>query len=155
MWREWCTWILSLSLCFVLAILKLLILDLTISFIYEVVNLIFYIFIFICCSCNNLTCTELATDTQKNRNKKELKEQRNSFRNFVESIEQDSFDSYTVCYLHKLGKEEITIESWATKCQVDAVQKAMDNGTHVHMLFNSTVCTHAFYSYCIVFLYWH
>ena len=75
----------------------------------------------------------LATDSQKSRSKKELREQRSNFRQILRTVEGDNFGEETV----KLGHHErVEIECWQSKRYYDTFCSVLGSGMNLHLAQN-------------------
>ncbi|CAH0555438.1 unnamed protein product [Brassicogethes aeneus] len=78
------------------------------------------------------TLKKLATDSNKYRAKKDRKQQRASFRDILQFIEENSSSNVTI----KFGKEEVTLDSWAKRKQYEELCKVLGPGINIHLTEN-------------------
>lgn len=77
----------------------------------------------------------LATDAQKFRAKKDRRVQRSSFRDILKSIEEGERPHVVV----RFGRERLTINSWCSKRQYDALCLVLGSGMNLHLTENDLV----------------
>jgi len=75
----------------------------------------------------------LATESQKSRSKKELREQRSNFRQILKTVQGENFGKETI----KFGQERLAIESWEIKRLYDTFCSVIGSGINVHLGQNS------------------
>ena len=78
---------------------------------------------------------ELMTDTQKSRGKKDLRQQRSSFREILAAIEEDESPSMVI----KFGRERLTLNSWFKRRQYDAFCEVFGTGINHHLAENEVM----------------
>ena len=74
----------------------------------------------------------LATESQKSRSKKELREQRSNFRQILKTVQGENFGKETV----KFGQERLVIQSWETKRLYDTFCSVVGSGMNMHLSGN-------------------
>lgn len=75
----------------------------------------------------------LATDSQKSKSKKELREQRSNFRQILRTVQGDEeFGEETV----KIGQERVVIECWQSKRYYDTFCSVLSSGMNLHLAQN-------------------
>lgn len=79
---------------------------------------------------------QLATDSQKFRSKKDRKEQKSSFRDFLKTIEENE-DYYEKVNIN--NREVLEIVSWSQKCQYDSLCKVLSSGMNFYLTENELV----------------
>lgn len=75
---------------------------------------------------------KLATDSQKSRSKKVLREQRSNFRQILRTVEGDEFGEEII----KIGQESVRIECWQSKRYYDTFCLVLASGTNLHLTQN-------------------
>lgn len=75
------------------------------------------------------TFKKLATDSNKYRAKKDRKQQRATFRDILQFIEDDVVSDVQV----KFGKEVLTLDTWARRKQYEALCNVLGPGINVHL----------------------
>lgn len=76
---------------------------------------------------------ELAKDSHKYRSKKDRKEQKSNFRDYVKTVE-DGETYYEKMVINR--REVLEIESWSQKKQYDAMCRALGSGMNLHLSEN-------------------
>ena len=76
--------------------------------------------------------SQLATDSQKSKSKKELRTQRSNFRQILRTIEGDSYGPETI----KFGCEKLEIDSWKMKRYYDTFCSVLGSGMNLHLSQN-------------------
>lgn len=71
----------------------------------------------------------LATDSQKSKSKKELREQRSNFRQILRTVEGDSFGEESI----KIHQERVHIECWQSKRYYDTFCSVLGSGINLHL----------------------
>ncbi|XP_017777113.1 PREDICTED: interferon-related developmental regulator 2 [Nicrophorus vespilloides] len=78
------------------------------------------------------TFKELATDSHKYRAKKDRKQQRATFRDILNYIENDEMPDYKV----KFATEQLDINSWTARKQYDSFCTMLGSGMNIHLTEN-------------------
>nr|CAG4641088.1 EOG090X0ARF [Eulimnadia texana] len=78
---------------------------------------------------------QLATDSHKYRAKKDRKQQRSSFRDFLRAVEENEPPDVRV----KFGSEVLELDSWTRKKQYDAFCQLLGSGMNLHLTQNEMV----------------
>ncbi|XP_030856165.1 interferon-related developmental regulator 2 [Strongylocentrotus purpuratus] len=74
----------------------------------------------------------LATDSNKHRAKKDLRQQRSSFRDIIQTIENGESPQELV----KFGVECLEIDSWVRRRQYSIIRESLGSGTNTHLQEN-------------------
>lgn len=78
----------------------------------------------------------LATDSQKSRSKKELREQRQNFRQILRTVEGEEFGEEVI----KVGHlERVQIECWQSKRYYDTFCSVLGSGMNIHLMQNQMI----------------
>lgn len=75
---------------------------------------------------------QLATDSDKSRNKKDRKHQRSVFRDVLKFFEEDEFSNERI----KFGSETLVITSWTMRVHYDLFSSLLGSGTNYHLRHN-------------------
>ncbi|KAK3699900.1 hypothetical protein QZH41_016569 [Actinostola sp. cb2023] len=75
---------------------------------------------------------ELATDSDRHKAKKDLRQQRSSFRDVMRAIEDGSVPEEVI----KFGSEYLELYSWAKRRQYSAFKECLGTGINVHLQGN-------------------
>ncbi|CAL4086345.1 unnamed protein product [Meganyctiphanes norvegica] len=79
---------------------------------------------------------ELATDSQKFRAKKDLKEQRCTFREVMRSINDREISDDKIQFGPMLQRQDFSLNTWKLKCQYQALRHSLVSGINTHLTFN-------------------
>lgn len=74
----------------------------------------------------------LATDSQKSKSKKELREQRSNFRQILRKFNGEPYGKESV----KFGQEHLNIDSWKLKRYYDCFCAVLGSGLNLHLAQN-------------------